>query len=127
LSWTPTCQRRICTGNEIPLTEPRSTSTACSATQEETVFHESVHAVWDKTHARSAEWMDAQTKDGSFITDYARRNPKGEDLAESALFAFTLIHHPDRIPREAAAKIERAIPPKRISTIAEALINEPAE
>ena len=49
--------------------------------------HESVHAAWDKTHAKSAEWQDAQKKDGGFITDYARKNPQGEDLAESALFA----------------------------------------
>ena len=39
-----------------------------------------------------------------------RKNPKGEDLAESALFAYTLIHHPNRIPKEEAAKIARAIP-----------------
>ena len=77
---------------------------------EETVFHESVHAAWDKTHATSAEWKDAQKKDGGFVTDYARKNPKGEDLAESALFAYTLIHHPNRIPKEEAAKIARAIP-----------------
>jgi hypothetical protein len=77
---------------------------------EETVFHESVHAAWDKAHATSAEWKDAQEKDGRFATDYARKNPEGEDLAESALFAFTLIHHPDRIPEEEAAQIARAIP-----------------
>jgi hypothetical protein len=77
---------------------------------EETVFHESVHAAWDKAHARSAPWKDAQKKDGVFITDYARKNPEGEDLAESALFAYALIHHPDRIPSEEAAKITRAIP-----------------
>lgn len=77
---------------------------------EETIFHESVHASWDKAHARSAEWLDAQKKDGQFITDYARKNPFGEDLAESALFAYTLLHHPDRIPKEEAAKIAALIP-----------------
>jgi hypothetical protein len=77
---------------------------------EETVFHESVHAAWDKTHATSAAWKEAQEKDGRFVTDYARKNPQGEDLAESALFAYTLIHHPDRIPKEEAAKITRDIP-----------------
>jgi hypothetical protein len=77
---------------------------------EETVFHESVHAAWDKTYASSAGWKEAQKKDGGFITVYARKNPKGEDLAESALFAYTLIHHPDRIPKEEAAKIARAVP-----------------
>ena len=77
---------------------------------EETVFHESVHAAWDKPHATSAEWQDAQKKDGRYITDYARKNPQGEDLAESALFAYTLLHHPDRIPKEEAARIARIIP-----------------
>lgn len=77
---------------------------------EETVFHESVHAAWDKAHATSAEWKDAQQKDGRSVTDYATKNPQGEDLAESALFAYTLIHHPGRIPQEEAAKIARAIP-----------------
>jgi hypothetical protein len=77
---------------------------------EETIFHESVHAAWDKAHASSAGWKEAQRKDGGFVTEYARKNPKGEDLAESALFAYTLIHHPDRIPKEEAAKIARAIP-----------------
>jgi hypothetical protein len=77
---------------------------------EETIFHESVHAAWDKAHATSAEWKDAQEKDGRSVTDYARKNPKGEDLAESALFAYALIHHPNRIPNEEAAKIALAIP-----------------
>ena len=77
---------------------------------EETVFHESVHAAWDKTHAKSAEWQDAQKKDGGYVTDYARKNPQGEDLAESALFAYTLLHHPNRIPKEEAARIARIIP-----------------
>jgi len=77
---------------------------------EETVFHESVHAAWDKTHAKSAEWQDAQKKDGGYVTDYARKLPQGEDLAESALFAYALLHHPDRIPKEEAARIARLIP-----------------
>lgn len=77
---------------------------------EETVFHEAVHAAWDKKYAKSAEWQDAQQKDGGYVTDYARMNPQGEDLAESALFAYTLLHHPNRIPKEEEAKIARIIP-----------------
>jgi hypothetical protein len=87
---------------------------------EETVFHESVHAAWDKAHATSPEWKDAQKNDGRFVTDYARKNPKGEDLAESALFAYTLLHHPNRIPKEEAANIARAIP-NRIAFVAKLL------
>jgi hypothetical protein len=77
---------------------------------EETIFHESVHAAWDKTHAKSTAWQDAQKKDGRYVTDYARKSPQGEDLAESALFAYTLLHHPDRIPKVEAEMISRAIP-----------------
>jgi hypothetical protein len=77
---------------------------------EETVFHESVHAAWDKEHSASPGWLAAQKQDGCFVTEYARKNPKGEDLAESALFAFSLLHHPERIPKDDAARIRRAIP-----------------
>lgn len=84
---------------------------------EETIFHESVHAAWDGLYAKSQEWLAAQAKDGKFITRYARKNPKGEDLAESALFAFTLIHHPERIPAAEAKKIRAAIP-ARIAFVA---------
>lgn len=77
---------------------------------EETIFHESVHASWDKTHANSAAWRAAQKSDGTFVTRYARKKPDGEDLAESALFAYTLVHHPGRIPTAEAVKIKNAIP-----------------
>jgi hypothetical protein len=77
---------------------------------EETVFHESVHAAWDKEHSASPGWLAAQKQDGRFVTEYARKNPMGEDLAESALFAYTLLHHPERILKEDAARIRRAIP-----------------
>ena len=77
---------------------------------EETLFHESVHAAWDLAHANSPEWRAAQKRDDRFVTDYARKNPDGEDLAESALFAYTLLHHPKRIPRRAASRIKKEIP-----------------
>jgi hypothetical protein len=77
---------------------------------EETVFHESVHAAWDKLHRESTPWLEAQKRDGRFVTDYAAKNPGGEDLAESALFAYALIHHPERIPAAEAARIGEAIP-----------------
>lgn len=85
---------------------------------EETIFHESVHAAWDKRHANSKAWIRAQRADGTFVTSYAQSKPKREDLAESALFAYTLLHHPDRIPKVDAKKIRRAIP-NRIQFIAD--------
>lgn len=77
---------------------------------EETIFHEAVHAAWDGPHAKSPAWLKAQKSDPDFVTRYAKKNPRGEDLAESALFAYTLIHHPERIPKAEAAKIRAAIP-----------------
>lgn len=77
---------------------------------EETVFHESVHATLDADHAQSAAWRRAQQADGDFVTDYAARNPDGEDMAESALFAFTLLTHPGRLPAETEAELRRIMP-----------------
>jgi len=77
---------------------------------EETVFHEAVHAAWDRPHRESPAWREAQERDGRFVTDYAAKHPGGEDLAESALFAYALIHRPDRIPADEAARIREAIP-----------------
>ncbi len=87
---------------------------------EETVFHESVHAAWDRPHRESPRWLEAQKRDGRFATDYAAKNPEGEDLAESALFAYALIHHPERIPAADAARIRKAIP-ARIEFVARLL------
>lgn len=77
---------------------------------EETLFHESVHASWDGKYAKSERWKRAQFADGAFATVYAKRKPELEDLAESALFAFAVIHHPERLPREDLTKIKKAIP-----------------
>ena len=77
---------------------------------EETVFHESIHAAWDNKYASSKEWLAAQKLDGKFVTDYGRKKPDKEDLAESALFAYTMIHHPERIPKEESERIRAAIP-----------------
>lgn len=76
----------------------------------ETVFHEAVHATLDEPHASSAEWMAAQQADGAFITEYGGLDPKGEDMAESALFAWTLLKHPGRLPPEIEAKAASLIP-----------------
>jgi hypothetical protein len=83
---------------------------------EETLFHESVHAAWDARHRESPEWLAAQAADGAFITAYAAKKPDREDLAESSLFAYTLLHHPERIPADHAARI-RALIPARIAFV----------
>jgi hypothetical protein len=90
---------------------------------EETVFHESVHATLDAEWARSAEWRQAQAEDAAFITQYAKREPEGEDLAESALFAFTYLRHPERLPPKVIRAIE-TIMPARLSFF-EAIFSDP--
>lgn len=65
---------------------------------EETVFHESVHASLDKAHASSAAWRRAQRNDVNFVTEYAESQPNLEDLAETTLFAYTMLKFPGRLP-----------------------------
>ena len=77
---------------------------------EETVFHESVHATWDAAHASSEGWTRAQLADGAFVTAYAGKHPKREDLAESALFAFTLLRHPGRLDGATRRAVAATIP-----------------
>ncbi len=67
---------------------------------EETVFHESVHASLDFTYANSTGWKNAQNADGNFITQYGKDNPKLEDLAETAIFAYTMIKNPGRLSKD---------------------------
>ncbi|MFB6319087.1 T9SS type A sorting domain-containing protein [Saccharicrinis sp. FJH54] len=52
---------------------------------EETLVHEACHTSLDATHAAAAGWLNAQQKDGTFISTYARDNSKTEDVAESFL------------------------------------------
>ena len=87
---------------------------------EETLFHESVHATWDKTHAGSPGWKRAQAADGGFLTRYAQRLPGREDLAETALLAFAVLEHPERIPEADREKIRQAVP-ARIAFVGELL------
>jgi len=77
---------------------------------EETVFHESVHATLDYRYANHADWLYAQQQDVEFITEYAKSKPRGEDLAESALFAFSLMNNPERMPPNVKTWLENNIP-----------------
>ncbi|AVO39418.2 hypothetical protein [Pukyongiella litopenaei] len=84
---------------------------------EESLFHEAVHASLDRDHARSDDWRAAQAADDAFVTRYAQEHPEGEDLAETALFAYGLIYRPGRIPPADAAAI-RARVPARLAVLA---------
>lgn len=67
---------------------------------EETVFHESVHASYQFEYQDDISWTGAQASDGAFITEYAQEFPFLEDMAESALFAYTYLLHPGRLSPE---------------------------
>ncbi len=77
---------------------------------EETVFHESIHVALDLKYAKSKEWQEAQAKDGVFITRYAESKPKKEDLAETAIFVYTMEKYPGRLSSEIEQWIKINIP-----------------
>ncbi|MDA5092738.1 hypothetical protein O2N63_01390 [Aliiroseovarius sp. KMU-50] len=77
---------------------------------EETVFHESVHATLDAEYARSSAWEKAQRRDGGFLTEYAQNNPNGEDMAETALFAYAMTRTPGRLPAAVESGVKDAVP-----------------
>lgn len=76
---------------------------------EETFFHEGTHASIQIDQLAGQAWTRAVSRDGAYVTEYAKTDAQ-EDFAESALFAYTLIHHPERFPPAERAKIEKQIP-----------------
>ncbi|MBA4751051.1 MAG: hypothetical protein H2055_02315 [Sphingopyxis sp.] len=76
---------------------------------EETFFHEGTHASIQEAYLESSEWKSAVSRDGAYITDYAKTSEQ-EDFAESALFAYTIIYHPERFPDSEREKIKKTIP-----------------
>lgn len=77
---------------------------------EETVFHESVHASYQFMYQNDLSWLNAQNSDATFVTGYGQSNPELEDMAESALFAYTLITYPGRLSEEIENWLETNIP-----------------
>lgn len=83
---------------------------------EETIHHEGTHAgIQQAGNGRgynfldSPEWKAAVAADGAFITQYAMTNAQ-EDFAESSLFAYAMIFHPERFPDADFAKVWNQIP-----------------
>ncbi len=87
---------------------------------EESLFHEAVHASLDAEHRLAPAWVAAQQADGGFLTGYGQSSPEREDLAETALFAFAILHHPDRFPPVDTRDTLNAVP-HRIAYISEHL------
>lgn len=77
---------------------------------EETIFHESVHASYQSLYENDPIWLNAQMSDPTFITEYAQNNVSLEDMAESALFAYTYITQPGRLSPDIEQWLETNIP-----------------
>lgn len=75
---------------------------------EESLFHESVHAAWDKKYADTELWWAAQMADDAFITQYAKNS--GEDLAETALLVYGLHTNPNKVPPDVADALTELVP-----------------
>ncbi|MCB1340540.1 MAG: hypothetical protein KDK24_05645 [Pseudooceanicola sp.] len=102
----------------------RATRRIEQAHLEESILHESVHASLDRDWRQSPQWRAAQAKDPGFLTRYAAEHPEGEDLAETALFAYALLRYPGRIPPVDSAAIVARVP-ARIAVVAEILASGP--
>ena len=76
----------------------------------ETLYHEASHTSLDRAHSASKGWLEAQEKDGGFISGYAKSNPRREDVAETYLMYFAVRYKPHRIDDKLRAKITAAIP-----------------
>ncbi len=77
---------------------------------EESLFHEAIHAALDDAHRLSTGWVEAQERDGRFLTAYGQQSPEREDLAETALFAYAILHYSDRFPPVDTADTLKAVP-----------------
>lgn len=87
---------------------------------DETVFHESAHIALDPLLSKDPDWRSNQIADGKFITQYAAKYPHKEDIAESALFAWTMLYHPGRLPAHIETAV-RDIMPNRLEYLANML------
>ncbi|MBT0955914.1 hypothetical protein IV417_00825 [Alphaproteobacteria bacterium KMM 3653] len=76
---------------------------------EETVFHEAMHASLQSRMLKSAKWRRAVKADGGFVTRYAASD-RGEDFAESGLFAYTALRHPERLGAKVLAGVKAQMP-----------------
>ena len=77
---------------------------------EEIFLHEASHTSLDSYHSSSTEWIAAQIADnGNFISDYAKENPKREDVAETFPLCFAIKYKRDRLNDDIIRKIEKAI------------------
>ena len=74
------------------------------------LLHEATHASLDTDHGRSPAWREAQARDPNFISEYAKQNPEGEDLAETLGPYLAVRLRPDRCSLEDRELVLNGIP-----------------
>lgn len=78
---------------------------------EETVFHESVHATIQDLLESTPKWKETQGNDnGNYVTNYAKSLPAVEDMPETAIFCYTAIKYPGRLPENIEQWVKDYIP-----------------
>ena len=77
---------------------------------EETLIHEAAHTSLDADHAWALGWLAAQNADPTFVSTYARVNPRREDIAESFLPYLAVTYRRDRISQDYYDTVTSAIP-----------------
>ena len=77
---------------------------------EESLVPAAVRATIQSAHGASAGWLEAQAIDNRFISQIAEDNPDTEDVAQSFLPYFTVVHRSSRVTHFLAATIVNAIP-----------------
>ena len=77
---------------------------------DETVFHEAAHVALDPVLSTDPDWRANQDADARFVTEYAAQFPDREDIAESALFAWTMLYHPGRLPPQVEQAVRDTMP-----------------
>jgi hypothetical protein len=96
-------------GHFFVIYSDNATKRIASHDLEETFFHEGTHASIQANYLEGTAWKTAKARDNAYITNYAETEDQ-EDFAESALFAYTLIYHPERFPAAERTKIQKQIP-----------------
>ena len=80
---------------------------------EETFIHEAAHTSldwdWDGI-INKTKWQIAKRKDKEYISNYAKKFPRREDVAESVLPWIAVRYRLDRISKEHSEKILKTIP-----------------
>jgi hypothetical protein len=74
------------------------------------LFQEAVHAGLDVPLTQSAEWLAAQAADDGAVTEIASGDLAGEDLAESAIFAYAVLMAPGQLPAGVETAVRATIP-----------------